>query len=174
MKKIDAAASQRLSMSYIGTGSVRRPNTNANTNINTNAHVFGPTPNSGPITESPTKSRPSVPLIADNFPRQTPQNQAQSQEKGANVEPEPRSLTGQALVEQVILPIISSTFVRSLLVQSQSLGVLNKTTTPLPPYHTHSPTPNTTSLHQPSNPSPSSPKAFPTSQPLHPNLRIDS
>ncbi|OXG89179.1 STE/STE20/YSK protein kinase [Cryptococcus neoformans A2-102-5] len=110
MKKIDAAASQRLSMSYIGTGSVRRPNTNANTNINTNAHVFGPTPNSGPITESPTKSRPSVPLIADNFPRQTPQNQAQSQEKGANVEPEPRSLTGQALVEQVILPIISSTF----------------------------------------------------------------
>lgn len=166
MKKIDAAASQRLSMSYIGTGSVRRPNTNTN--------VFGPTPNSGPITESPTKSRPSVPLIAGNFPRQTPQNQSQAQEKSANVEPDPRSLAGQALVEQVILPIISSTSVRSLLAQSQSLGVLNKTTTPFPPYHTHSPTPNTTSPHQPSNPSPSSPKAFPTSQPLHPNLRIGS
>ncbi|KIR62602.1 STE/STE20/YSK protein kinase [Cryptococcus bacillisporus CA1873] len=107
MKKIDAAASQRLSTSFIGTGSVRRANANSNLNIN----VFGSTPSSGSPVESPTKSRPSTPLVNDNIRRQTPQRkaQAQAQGNGISAEPDPRSLAGRALVEQVILPVLSST-----------------------------------------------------------------
>ncbi|KAE8540535.1 hypothetical protein D1P53_003484 [Cryptococcus gattii VGV] len=107
MKKIDAAASQRLSTSFIGTGSVRRANANSNLDIN----VFGSTPSSGSTVESSTKSRPSTPLVNDNIPRQTPQRKAQAhaQGNGISAEPDPRSLAGQALVEQVILPVLSST-----------------------------------------------------------------
>lgn len=118
MKKIDAAASQRLSTSFIGTGSVRRANANSNLNIN----VFGSTPGSGSPVESPTKSRPSTPLVSDNIRRQTPQRkaQAQAQGNGINAEPDPRSLAGRALVEQVILPVLSSTSVSSFLLRNRN------------------------------------------------------
>ncbi|KGB79862.2 STE/STE20/YSK protein kinase [Cryptococcus deuterogattii R265] len=106
MKKIDTAASQRLSTSFIGTGSVRRANANSKLNID----VFGSTPSSGSTVKSSTKSRPSTPLVNDNVPHKTPQRrvQVQAQGNGISAGPDPRSQAGRALVEQVILPVLSS------------------------------------------------------------------
>lgn len=118
MKKIDTAASQRLSTSFIGTGSVRRANANSKLNID----VFGSTPSCGSTVKSSTKSRPSTPLVNDNVPHKTPQRrvQVQAQGNGISAGPDPRSQAGRALVEQVILPVLSSASVSFLLLNNRN------------------------------------------------------
>ncbi|ODN75548.1 hypothetical protein L202_06674 [Cryptococcus amylolentus CBS 6039] len=81
MKKIDLAGSQRLSNAYIGSGSIRHQR----------------------IPESPSKSK-TQPVESPTKPKPQP-----VEETANSKEPrDPRELAGEALVEDVILPVLAN------------------------------------------------------------------